>query len=1059
MNKLELWNNLSVKHKMLLLVLLPLALIVFLASRQITSLNNQLADLEKVERLVRYSEVLSDVQSKANDARPTSDMADITSSLESLKVLGAEIFPSDEAVRLSGLLDDYQESVVSVAEAADYVEKQELVEWQVDTYKQILMIIEKSPAKAVLPVVDGHMVALSQLEWLVFWADEEIWQTSALIQSYQSGEATDELSKQEIANLVQNQQLFVERFVAINADPMQVNLLLDSFSNPAFEESSMFRNVLLSSEGVASLSSAEIKAGIDALNLRSNLIQGVSLSIEEQLRQEIRTLVAGFEQQRMGFLTVVSLLTVMLIVIGVNLALRVTRNLGLVLKFLEQEDDSQAISLTSKIGGKDELSRFAKEVERLTHERIEGEKRLLVAKEDAEQAKENAIQASKAKSSFLANMSHEIRTPLNGVIGISEVLSDTDLTATQKDYVDTIETSSHLLLSLINDILDFSKIESGMLQINPHSTSIRETIYDIASIVAPKVKEKGIELNVDIDSKVPFRVLADDHRMRQVLMNFMSNAVKFTEEGTVTIGVQYQGESENMANLLFEVKDSGIGIDKARQSKIFEAFAQEDDSTTRQFGGTGLGLAISTQLIELMGGKIQLDSVKGVGSRFYFTLSLAIDEHDYQHRNPLIYDELVMVCNSSVYEERIKRDLQFYGLTVDRVSQSLNELSLTDANTKTLLIYVDGGGVDSEEDSKRFAEINGQGTAICLIRQFDSANKDFGRNICALITYPLLGNRLLKSLEACCKSLAQGAVYASVGSKEIDNRIRVLLVEDNLVNQKVATLHLKKIGCEFDVANHGQEAVELYEKNQNYTFVLMDCMMPVMDGFEATEKIRQLETKLRIARTPIIALTASVVDDDIQKCFDSGMDDYVPKPFKAEILKEKIVSAIEMKQQELSGGVLEQTPDIQEIVVPKETVVEASGDSNKPSATESNGSRILLVEDNLVNQKVASLHLAKAGFEYDIAGNGQEALELYQSNVNYDVILMDCMMPVKDGFEATQDIREYEKQQGMSPTPIIALTASVVDDDIQKCFDAGMDAYVPKPVRREKLLHEMSNYL
>ncbi|GAL18163.1 CheY-like receiver [Vibrio maritimus] len=360
MNKLELWNNLSVKHKMLLLVLLPLALIVFLASRQITSLNNQLADLEKVERLVRYSEVLSDVQSKANDARPTSDVVDITSSLESLKVLGAEIFPSDEAVRLSGLLDDYQESVVSVAEAADYVEKQELVEWQVDTYKQILMIIEKSPAKAVLPVVDGHMVALSQLEWLVFWADEEIWQTSALIQSYQSGEATDELSKQEIANLVQNQQLFVERFVAINADPMQVNLLLDSFSNPAFEESSMFRNVLLSSEGVASLSSAEIKAGIDALNLRSNLIQGVSLSIEEQLRQEIRTLVAGFEQQRMGFLTVVSLLTVMLIVIGVNLALRVTRNLGLVLKFLEQEDDNQAISLTSKIGGKDELSDLLK---------------------------------------------------------------------------------------------------------------------------------------------------------------------------------------------------------------------------------------------------------------------------------------------------------------------------------------------------------------------------------------------------------------------------------------------------------------------------------------------------------------------------------------------------------------------------------------------------------------------------------------------------------------------------------------------------------------------------
>lgn len=1058
MNKLEFWNNLSVKKKMLLLVLLPMALIVYLATRQISVLNNQLTDLEKVERMVRYSEVLSDIQSKTHDARPTSGVVDIENSLQTLKSLGPEIFPVEVAVRLSGLLDDYMESVVSIAEAADFTEKQELVEWQVDTYKQIMMIIEQSPEKAVLPVVNGHMVALSQLEWLVFWANEEIWQTQALVQAYQNGEDGDQYSKQEIANLVQNQQLFVERFVAINADPMQVNLLLDSFSNPAFEESSVFRNILLSSEGVATLSNAEIKAGLRSLNLRSNLIQGVSLVIEEQLRQEIRTLVTGFEQQRIAFLSVVTLLTVMLIVIGVSLALRVTRNLGLVLTFLEQKDEAQTVSLSRKIGGKDELSRFATEVERLTHERREGEKRLLEAKEDAEKAKEDAIQASKAKSSFLANMSHEIRTPLNGVIGISEVLSDTDLTATQKDYVDTIETSSHLLLSLINDILDFSKIESGMLQINPHSTSIRETIYDIASIVAPKVKEKGIELNVDIDSNVPFRVLADDHRMRQVLMNFMSNAVKFTEEGSVTIGVQYQGESDNLANLLFEVKDSGIGIDKARQSKIFEAFAQEDDSTTRQFGGTGLGLAISTQLIELMGGKIQLDSVKGVGSRFYFTLPLAIDERQYQHRSPLNYDELVMVCNSSTYEERIKRDLAFYGMTVDRVTASLEELHLDQVSSKTILIYVDGGGVSSEEDSKRLADINGQGTAICLIRQFDSANKDFGRNICSLITYPLLGNRLLKSIEACCKALAQGSVYTSNSNASIDNRIRVLLVEDNLVNQKVATLHLKKIGCDYDIANDGQEAVALFEKNQNYTFILMDCMMPVMDGFEATEKIRSKEQQLGLARTPIIALTASVVDDDIQKCFDSGMDDYVPKPFKAEILKEKIVTAIEMKQE----GVVEQQaliqPDEGKDNTSQEAKVEEVEIASRTQGTELSR-KVLLVEDNLVNQKVASLHLEKAGYQYDIAGNGAEAVELYQRKGSYDVILMDCMMPVKDGFEATQDIRDYERQQGMTPTPIIALTASVVDDDIQKCFDAGMDAYVPKPVRREKLLHEMSNYL
>lgn len=201
-------------------------------------------------------------------------------------------------------------------------------------------------------------------------------------------------------------------------------------------------------------------------------------------------------------------------------------------------------------------------------------------------------------------------------------------------------------------------------------------------------------------------------------------------------------------------------------------------------------------------------------------------------------------------------------------------------------------------------------------------------------------------------------------------------------------------------------------------------------------------------------MTASVVDDDIQKCFDSGMDDYVPKPFKAEILKEKIVSAIELKGAVDSPIVLDNKISIEQ--TPKSNPAPAEAQS--VSDSHSSG-RVLLVEDNLVNQKVASLHLKKAGFDYVIAADGQEALELFISQGKFDVILMDCMMPIKDGFHATQDIRSYEKENGLNPTPIIALTASVVDDDIQKCFDAGMDAYVPKPVRREKLLHEMNNYL
>ncbi|WP_038223110.1 response regulator [Vibrio mediterranei] len=1053
MRQLNFWNNLSVQRKMVLLVLLPIVLIIFLASRQISTLNLQLNNLEKVEALVRFSEILSDTQSQSNSTRLEKATVELSPVLDSLQQYAAKIYGVEDLKQIDNLLVDYFETLESIRDSQDITETHELVDWQNESYKQLLLFVEKTPLTAVIPQVDGHLVSLAQLEWLMFWAGEEIWQINALVNGNQLNSEAMLSARESIINLVQSQQLFVERFIAINADETQVSLLLKAFSNAAFEQSSVFREQLLNTKSANALSVADIKLGMEALDLRLNLIQGVSQSIEVQLRSEIRELVSGFEKQRLLFLTLVGVLTILVVGIGISLAHRVTRNLSLVLSYLENEKSTGDIPLTARIGGKDELSRFAREVERLTNEQQESQRNLLEAKNAAEHAKENAIEASKAKSSFLANMSHEIRTPLNGVIGISEVLSDTDLTATQKDYVDTIETSSQLLLSLINDILDFSKIESGMLQINPHSTSIRETIYDIASIVAPKVKEKGIELNVDIDQNVPFRVLADDHRMRQVLMNFMSNAVKFTDKGSVTIGVHYQGESNNMASLMFEVQDSGIGIDKERQSKIFEAFAQEDDSTTRQFGGTGLGLAISTQLIELMGGEIQLDSVKGVGSRFYFTLELAIDEKEYQHRSPLLFDELVIVCDASAYERRLRTELDFYQLNIARVCRSIQEADLLNPQKKTLLIYVEGGDVSSDKDETRFAEIQANRTAICLIRQFESSNKDFGNNICALITYPLLGNRLLKSLEACCRTLDKGLATPNIDTYAT-KRVKVLLVEDNIVNQKVASLHLNKMGLEYDVANNGVEAIEHYKKDTSYAFILMDCMMPIMDGFEATEKIRSYESNNHLPRTPIIALTASVVDDDIQKCFDSGMDDYVPKPFKAEILKEKIVSAIELKGAVDSPIVLDNKISIEQ--TPKSN----PGPEETQSVSDAHSSgRVLLVEDNLVNQKVASLHLKKAGFDYVIAADGQEALELFISQGKFDVILMDCMMPIKDGFHATQDIRSYEKEHGLNPTPIIALTASVVDDDIQKCFDAGMDAYVPKPVRREKLLHEMNNYL
>ncbi|MGR5176344.1 response regulator [Vibrio mediterranei] len=1056
MGKLSFWNNLSVKHKMLVLVLVPIALIIYLATRQISSLNQQLANLEKVEGLVRFTEVLSNTQQSANDARLSGEPADISAEIEMLRAYADLIYTSDDSSSISNLLDDYRDSVLAISEASTSDEIREQVEWQVEAFSQLLFLIEKAPFSTVLPKVDGHMLALMQLEWLMFWADEEIWQVRLLLQGLTEEALSAQMGREAIIGLAQNQQLFVERFIAINADAQQVSLLLKAFSEPAFEQSTLFRAQLLEPKGLNTISPSDIRVGLDGLSVRLNLIQGVSQAIEGQLRSEIIDYVHEFEQQRTLFLTIVTTLTMLVLAVGASLAHRVTRNLGLVLDFLEREDSNHQFQLSSRVKGNDELSRFAQEVERLTRERQESQKRLIEAKNDAERAKENAIQASKAKSSFLANMSHEIRTPLNGVIGISEVLSDTALTATQKDYVDTIETSSQLLLSLINDILDFSKIESGMLQINPHSTSIRETMYDIAAIIAPKVKEKGVELNVDIDESVPYRVQVDDHRLRQILMNFMSNAVKFTDKGCVTIGVHYLGQIDSLASLQFEVQDSGIGIDKDRQSTIFEAFAQEDDSTTRQFGGTGLGLAISTQLIELMGGEIQLDSVKGLGSRFYFNLALEVDEKHYQQRGKLHQNEIVMVCSSKVYEERIKRDLTFYGLSAIKVVPCL-QAAISEYGNKQVLIVVESGGRNQGSELLSYSQLNVGENAICLIRQFDSPNQDFGNNISALLTYPLLGNRLLKALEACSKSLEVGALSMSRSVDASSQKLRVLLVEDNPVNQKVASLYLKKIGCEFDIVQNGKEALEWFCSGNQYSFVLMDCMMPVMDGFEATKAIRTFESETSQPRTPIIALTASVVDDDIQKCFDSGMDDYVPKPFKAEVLKDKIAAVVEMKDAFLQPS---KVSTVRASEINEDELKRPVGHHRKRDNTpDSSNGRVLLVEDNLVNQKVASLHLEKAGFEFVIAGDGKEAVDVYERDSGFDVILMDCMMPIMDGFHATKAIRAIEDAQGLKPTPIIALTASVVDDDIQKCFEAGMDAYVPKPVRREKLLHEMKHYL
>ncbi|WP_182026859.1 response regulator [Vibrio rotiferianus] len=1037
------WNNFSVKHKLISLVLLPICMLLILATQQVLSLSEQANTLQRAELFSKYVDKMSEIYQITQDSNAASPITDIKFRISELSTITPTLFNSTH-VDAKDALADLKESTISLVETTASEDRLDLGEWVSDAYKQLLIELEKVPFTNATPEIKDHLTALTQLEWLLFWSNEENRLSQVLVQSAQQGEYDDEI-RSTILSLIQSQQLFLERFLNLNANQEQVSLLLDTFTSDAFVQSQDFRSYLLNRSDLDELSSLEIETGLQALKTRLELLINVDTTIKAQLTHDVESAIRKAEREQLIFILIIGLMTLLVIYSVLKLSQKVTQDLKLVLKFLKRDDSKQDDSLKQIVKGKDELSQFAKEVQRLSYERQEASIKLKQAKEDAEQAKDDAIQASKAKSSFLANMSHEIRTPLNGVIGISEVLSETPLTATQLDYVDTIETSSHLLLSLINDILDFSKIESGMLLISPHSTCIRESIYDIASIVSPKAKEKGIVLDVSISPNTPYRVMIDDHRLRQVVMNFMSNAVKFTEKGRVQLSIETKEVNSSRAFIELSVSDSGIGIDEEQQKNIFEPFAQEDDSTTRQFGGTGLGLAISTQLVELMGGKIQLDSKKGIGSRFYFQLEVAVKQQYFKPNTSEKPDRPVtLLCDDSHFGERLIHELRFYHIECSAKHYRCADKPAADKlPTGGVLIYVESEPNCASAQTGYFQQLEACDIHVCLIKHLQSQQFDFGRNISAIITQPLLGQRLTKALQVCMNRPSH-LVDEQLLDTAMDST-KILIVDDNSVNQKIAGLHVKKAGFEFDLANDGQEAVSMYQSNA-YSLILMDCMMPIMDGFEATKRIRELEKQTNKPYVPIVALTASVVDDDIQKCYDVGMNDYVPKPFKANVLKEKIVQAISFA---MEAHIKNPPPLVDFEPLPDEPL------STLPQKHE----RILLVEDNTVNQKVASLLLSKAGYQFEIAENGQVAVDMFQQDRGFDIILMDCMMPIKDGFEATREIRQFEQDSGLSKTPIIALTASVVDDDIQRCFDSGMDAYVPKPIRKEKLIHQIESII